>query len=275
MTASLRWFTRYAMLTAAAVVAVLPVLWTLSTSLKTQVETQSYPPSALPAHPTLSNYADLFASGSGFLTAAGTSVLVSAAATALVLCVAFPCAYALVRMQPHGRRALILVIMLAQTVPAIVFVIPLYSLSLKVGLYDTPLLLVLVYAAFLTPFSTILLASFIRGLPVEVEEAALVDGASQARVLLRVVLPMMRGGLATAAIFAGLYAWNEFLIPVILAGDFTRPLTIYVASFVTQKTIQWGPLTAAVSLILLPVVVVVLALQRHLVAGLTAGSTKG
>lgn len=275
MTSPARSFARYVLLSVAALVAILPVLWTLSTSFKTQVETQDYPPDVVPRHPTLANYTGLFTSGGGFLPSAVTSVIVASAATVLVLAVAFPCAYALVRMRPHGRRGLILVIMLAQSVPSVVFVIPLYSLSLKVGLYDTTLLLVLVYAAFLTPFCTILLASFVRRLPWEVEEAALVDGAGRGKLLLRVVLPMMRGGLATAAIFAGLYAWNEFLIPVILAGDFTRPLTIYVASFVTQKTIEWGPLTAAVSLILLPVVVVVLSLQRHLVTGLTAGSTKG
>jgi len=275
MTAPLRASARYLLLSVAALAAILPLLWTLSTSFKTQVQTQTYPPAIIPGHPTLSNYTGLFAAGGGFVSSALTSVAVAAAATVLVLCVAFPCAYALVRMRPHGRRALILVIMLAQTVPAIVFVIPLYSLSLKVGLYDTTVLLVLVYAGFLTPFATILLTAFVRRLPVEVEEAALVDGASRAKLLLRVVLPMMRGGLATAAIFAALYAWNEFLIPVILAGDFTRPLTIFVASFVTQKTIEWGPLTAAVSLILLPVVVVVLSLQRHLVTGLTAGSIKG
>jgi multiple sugar transport system permease protein len=275
MTSPLRTSARYLLLSVAALAAILPLLWTLSTSFKTQVETQSYPPTVVPRHPTLSNYTGLFAAGGGFLSSALTSIVVATAATVLVLCVAFPCAYALVRMRPHGRRALILVIMLAQTVPAIVFVIPLYSLSLKVGLYDTTVLLVLVYAGFLTPFATILLAAFVRRLPVEVEEAALVDGAGRVRLLLRVVLPMMRGGLATAAIFGALYAWNEFLIPVILAGDFTRPLTVFVASFVTQKTIEWGPLTAAVSLILLPVVVVVLSLQRHLVSGLTAGSIKG
>jgi ABC-type glycerol-3-phosphate transport system permease component len=275
MTSPLRMTARYVLLSVAALVAILPLLWTLSTSFKTEVETQSYPPTTIPEHPTLANYSGLFATGSGFASSALTSILVAVVATVLVLCVAFPCAYALVRMRPHGRRALILVIMLAQTVPAIVFVIPLYSLSLRVGLYDTTVLLVLVYAGFLTPFATILLASFVRRLPVEVEEAALVDGANRAKLLLRVVLPMMRGGLATAGIFAGLYAWNEFLIPVILAGDYTRPLTIYIASFVTQKTIEWGPLTAAVSLVLLPVVVVVLLLQRHLVTGLTAGSIKG
>ncbi len=269
-----RTIVRYALLIVAALLAALPVLWTVATAFKTQVETQSYPPTVLPRHATMANFASLFSDGQ-FVSAASTSAVVAVVATVLVLAVALPCAYALVRMRPYGRRGLLLLVMLAQTVPSIVFVIPLYSLAVRVGLYDTRLVLMLVYAGFLTPFATILLASFIRGLPEEVEEAARVDGVSQIGLLIRIVVPMARGGLASAAIFTGLYAWNEFLIPVILGSDNARPLTVYVASFVTQKTIEWGPLTAAVTLILLPVIVVVLALQRYLVAGLTAGATKG
>lgn len=264
----------FVVLTVAALVAVLPVLWTLSTSIKTQVEAQGYPPSLVPNEPTFANYLHLFAS-SDFVAAVATSFVVAVCATVLVLCVSYPCAYALVRMRPHGRRLLVLLVTFAQTVPGIVFVIPLYSLALRVGLYDTRVVLVLVYAGFLTPFATLILSSFIRGLPIEVEEAALVDGAGRLGVVLRIVLPMTRPGLASAAVFTGLYSWNEFLIPVILGGEVARPLTVYVASFVTQKTIEWGPLTAAVTVVLVPVVVVVLALQRHLVAGLTSGSMKG
>ncbi|WP_089155438.1 carbohydrate ABC transporter permease [Micromonospora sp. NBS 11-29] len=274
MTVRIRSMLRFVLLTIAALLAVGPVLWTVSTSFKTQVETQTYPPTVVPNEGTLANYARLFTDPQ-FLSASLTSVGVALVATLLVLAVTFPCAYALVRLRPHGRRSLILLVMLAQTVPSIVFVIPLYSMALEVGLYDTRLLLMLVYAGFLVPFTTILLASFVRGLPEEVEEAARVDGAGYLRMLLLIVLPMMRGGMASAAIFTGFYAWNEFLIPVILGGEQARPLTVYVASFVTQKTIEWGPLTAAVTLVLLPVVVVVLTLQRHLVAGLTAGATKG
>jgi multiple sugar transport system permease protein len=265
---------RRLLLVVAALVAVLPILWTLSTSFKTQVETQSYPPTVLPEHATTANYARLFTDGQ-FLSAIVTSAMVAVVATVLVLAVTLPCAYALVRLRPYGRRVLLLLVMLAQTVPSVVFVIPLYSMAVNAGLYDTRFVLMLVYAGFLTPFATILLASFIRGLPEEIEEAARVDGVGHIGMLIRIVLPMVRGGVASAAIFTGLYAWNEFLIPVILGSDNARPLTVYVASFVTQKTIEWGPLTAAVTIILLPVIVVVLALQRHLVAGLTAGATKG
>lgn len=265
---------RYAVLALAAVVALVPIVWTLSTSLKTQVEAQSYPPRLVPSAPTLDNYRELFSS-SEFVSSLATTGVVTICATLLTLAVALPCAYALVRLRPRGRRLLVLMIVLAQVVPGIVFVIPLYSLALDLGIYDTRLVLVLVYGGFLTPFATLVLAAFIRTVPVEVEEAALVDGASRLGVLARIVLPLIRPGIASAAIFTALYSWNEFLIPVILGGESARPLTVYVSSFVTQKTIAWGPLTAAVTVVLLPVLLVVLAFQRQLVSGLTAGAAKG
>jgi ABC-type glycerol-3-phosphate transport system permease component len=265
---------RYAILAVACVVVLVPMLWTLSTSFKTQVDAQSYPPRVVPRAPTLDNYRQLFSSAE-FVSSLTTSMVVSLGAALLALAVAFPCAYALVRLRPQGRRSLMLLIVLGQTVPGIVFVIPLYSLAIDAGLYDTRIVLIIVTGGFLTPLATLILASFIRTVPIEVEEAAVVDGASRFAVLWRIVLPLVRPGLASAAIFAAVYAWNEFLIPVILGGESTRPLTVYLSSFVTQKTIEWGPLTAAVCLVLLPVLVVVLAFQRQLMSGLTAGSLKG
>lgn len=273
-TTPLRTVSRFALLGLATLIALVPIVWTLSTSLKTQVEAQSYPPRLVPSTPTLDNYRELFSS-SEFLSSLATSGLVTVGATLLTLGVALPCAYALVRLNPHGRRLLVLVITLAQVVPGIVFVIPLYSLALDLGIYDTKLVLIIVCGGFLTPFATLILAAFIRTVPKEIEDAALVDGASRLGVLVRIVMPLIRPGIASAAVFTALYSWNEFLIPVILGGESARPLTVYVSSFVTQKTIAWGPLTAAVTVVVLPVLVVVVAFQRQLVAGLTAGSTKG
>ncbi len=265
---------RFALLAIGVLSGVLPLLWTLSTSFKSQLEAQSYPPQLIPANPTLDNWSYLFGTAD-FISAVQTSVIVMLGATVLTLVVAVPCAYALIRLPMRGRRLLVLLVVFAQSIPGIVFLIPLYSLVVGAKLYDTPQVLIFVYAGFLTPFITLILASFVRSVPVEVEEAAFVDGARRWQVVWLVVLPMIRPGIATASIFTGLYAWNEFLIPVILGGETARPLTVYVASFVTQKTVEWGPLTAAVCAVLLPVVIVVVALQRQLVTGLTAGSIKG
>lgn len=257
----------------AALVALAPVLWTISTSLKTTREAQSFPPRLLPVSPVWSNYADLFDSRA-FVSSLTTSVLVTACATALTILVAFPCAYALVRLRPRASPGLVLMIVLAQVVPGIVFLVPLYSMVSEVGLYDSTVLLVASYAAFLTPFATLVLASFVRASPVEIEDAAMVDGCGRVALLWSVVLPVSRAGVSSAMVFTGLFAWNEFLIPVVLSGRDTRTLTVHVSTFVGQQSIEWGPLCAAVSLMLVPAVLVVAFLQRHLVTGLTAGSVK-
>jgi ABC-type glycerol-3-phosphate transport system permease component len=264
---------RYLVCVIAAALALAPLVWIVATSFKTQLEAASYPPTMVPAHPTNANYHQLFSSPA-FLSSLLTSSLIVLFTTLLTLAVAFPCAYGLVRLRPYGRRPLILIIALAQTVPTIVFLIPMYSVAVQLGLYDTLPLIVVVLAAFLTPFATLTLAAFLRTLPVSVEEAGLVDGCTRLGVLWRIVLPMSRAPLAAIAALTGLYAWNEFLIPVILGGQDTVPLTVYVANFVTQKTIEWGPLTAAVCLVVLPAVAVVLAAQRQLVSGLTAGAVQ-
>jgi ABC-type glycerol-3-phosphate transport system permease component len=264
---------RVLVLVLAAAVAVSPVIWTVLTSLKTTREAQSYPPSLLPESPVWTNFSELLGSRA-FLGSVTTSVTVTVLSTALTIAVAFPAAYALVRLRPRGRPAFVLLIVLAQAVPGIVFLVPLYSLVSAAGLYDTTVILVVAYAAFLTPFATLVLASFVRSVPLEIEEAAMVDGCGRIGVLLRVVLPVSRAGLASAVVFTALFAWNEFLIPIVLSGRNTRPLTVQVSTFIGQQTIQWGPLCAAVVIVLVPAVLVVLFLQRHLVTGLTAGAVK-
>lgn len=259
---------------AAAAVALGPLLWTISTSLKGQRETYQFPPTLIPQDVQLSNYTGLFGS-SDFQSALVTSLVVTVGVTLLVLATAFPCAYALVRLRAYGSRAVLLLIALAQTVPAIVVLIPLYSMTVSVQLYDTRTALILVYTGLLIPFSTLIFMAFLREIPVELEEAALVDGCGHLSVMIRIVLPIARPAIATAAVFTALYSWNEFLIAAVLGGEQARPLTVVISQFVTQKTVEWGPMTAAVCVVLLPVVVAVVLLQRNLVAGLAAGALKG
>lgn len=264
---------RLVVLALAAALAVSPVIWTMLTSVKTTRDAQSYPPSLLPGSPVWSNYTELLGSPA-FVSSVGTSVLVTTLATLLTMAVAFPAGYALVRLRPRGRLVFVLLIVLAQAVPGIVFLVPLFSLVSSVGLYDTTLVLVVTYTAFLTPFATLVLASFVRSVPVEIEEAAMVDGCGRVRLLLQIVLPVSRAGVASAMVFTALFAWNEFLIPIVLSGRNTRTLTVQVSTFIGQQSIAWGPLCAAVVIVLVPAVLVVMFLQRQLVTGLTAGAVK-
>lgn len=258
----------------AATFSVLPVLWTISTSLKSQREAQQFPPTVIPADIRTSNYTVLFESRD-FASAILTSVLVTLGVTLCVILVAFPCAYGLVRLRAFGSRLVLLMVALAQVVPAIVFLIPIYTVASRLNLYDTKTVLIVVYTGLLVPFSTLILVAFLKAIPIEVEEAALVDGCGYIGTLTKIVLPMSRPALATVAVFTALFAWNEFLVAAVLGGERARPLTVYISHFVTQKTIEWGPMCAAVCLVLLPVTVAVVLLQRQLVSGLTVGAVKG
>jgi ABC-type glycerol-3-phosphate transport system permease component len=264
----------HAVLSIAVAVSITPLIWTLWTSLKNQADAQAYPPS-FDARPILDNYNDIIGRPD-FREALVNSLVVTAASVCLAIVVAFTCAYALVRLQVPGRRLLMLLIVLVLTMPGMVLVVPLFYIATETGLFDTRLLVTLVYAALIMPFSTLILVGFLKRAPIELEEAARVDGASRLQVLWKIVVPIARPGIGAAAIFAGIAAWNEYLVPLFLTRTSARPLTVWISSsFVTQKTIAWGPLSAATMLVILPIIVTVVALQRHLVAGLTAGSTKG
>jgi multiple sugar transport system permease protein len=166
-------------------------------------------------------------------------------------------------------------IVLVQTVPAVVLVIPLFSIVSSLGLYDQLGTEIVVLAALNTPFSTWVMVAFMRGIPMDLEEAAQVDGASRLRVLRAIVLPMARPGLATAAIFSVIGSWNQFLVPLILTNERATPLTVYITNFVTQQGTVWGTLCAATVIVLLPVALFVLSQQRRVLAGLTLGNIKG
>jgi len=264
----------YAILAIALVLAVFPLLWTISTSFKTEIQANAYPPVLVGFHPTLANYRYLFASSSNFYQAAETSIAVTACTTVLAVMIAAPNAYALVRMRVPARRVLVLLLVLVETMPGIVLVTPLFFIVAALHLYDTWLALILVYTSQSIPFATWVLVAFIRGVPIEVEEAAFVDGATRLQTFAHVVLPLVAPGLATVAIFTAIGSWNQFLVPVILGENGAETLTVFVTQFVTEKTIAWGSLSAAVVLVMAPIVVFVIAAQRYLVKGLTMGSVK-
>lgn len=263
----------YAGLGVALILAVAPVLWTLLTSFKTEVDAIAYPPVLLGFVPTLDNYRQILRSAT-FYQSATTSVFVTCAATLLAVTIAAPNAYALVRMRVPAKRLLVLLIVLVETMPGIVLVIPLFFIVSAVHLYDSWLALILIYTARAIPFATWILVAFVRTVPVEIEEAAVVDGAGRIRLFGQVVLPLIAPGLATAAIFIAISSWNEFLVPVILGESKAETLTVFITQFVTEKVVAWGPLSAAAVLLMAPIVVFVITAQRHLVRGLTLGSLK-
>jgi multiple sugar transport system permease protein len=166
-------------------------------------------------------------------------------------------------------------ILLVRMVPAVVLVIPIYTLWRGLGLLDTHLGLILAYLSFNLPFVIWMMRGFFVDIPVEIEEAALIDGCSRLSALVRVILPLAAPGIAATSIFALLLAWNEFLFAVLLTADKAKTLTPAILNYVTDRAILWGNLYAAASIVLLPVLVFSLLVQRHLARGLTGGAVKG
>jgi multiple sugar transport system permease protein len=265
--------TTHIVLVVACLLAIFPLFWVALASFKDNRDVIASVTEAFDFVPTVTNYTTLFATPA-FLSSALTSVLITVVATLLVVVLATLGGYAFARLRFPGRKLLALVMVVVQIIPGIVLIVPLYRLVSSVGLYDQWLPICIIMAGLTLPFATWLMLAFFQNAPLEIEEAALVDGATRFQLFRDVLIPMVAPGMATAGIFTAIAVWNSFLIPVVLGQTNAETLTVYVAQFVTFQDVNWGPLCATAVLILAPIVLFVLSMQRSLVKGLTAGSLK-
>jgi multiple sugar transport system permease protein len=262
----------YVLVVLALVAFMFPILWLFLTSIKPSTETFAYPPSIV-FQPTLDSYVQVFGQ-SDFPRFLLNSVIVGTLSTVVALTVALPAAYALARMHVRGGGALVAAALIPQMLPVIVVVIPIYMIFRSVGLLDNILALAFTYLALTVPISIWILWNFVRDLPVELDEAALVDGASRFQILTKVILPLVRPGLAAAAVICLLYTWNEFLYALILTGRDAKTAPVAIVGFMTNKEILWGRMAAAGTVVLVPVLAFAIVAHRHLVHGLVSGSGK-
>lgn len=252
-----------------------PVYWALLGSLTPEARLFDAPSSLLPAQPSLQHYRALF-DERDFLVPIRNSLVVAGATTLFAVPVAALCAYALARLPLRGKTALLSLILAVSMFPQISVVPPLYLLLRELRLIDTYPGLVLPYLTFATPLAVWLLTGFFRQLPRDLEEAALVDGASRLRALRDVVLPLAAPGLASTAILTFLYCWNEFLFALSFTlGPDRHTVPVAIALLRGRYQVPWGQVLAAAVVATIPVALLVLAFQRRIVAGLTAGATKG
>jgi ABC-type glycerol-3-phosphate transport system permease component len=251
-----------------------PVYWIVVASL--QPESRLFDaPSLLPHAPTLDHYRALF-DERNFLVPLRNSLVVAAMTTAISLPLATICAYALARLRMRGKTALLAFVLSVSMFPQISIVPPLYLILREMHLLNTYPGLVLPYLTFTTPLAIWLLTAFFRQLPRDLEEAALLDGASRVRVLREIVLPIAAPGLASTAILMLLYCWNEFLFALSFAlGPERYTVPVAIALFRGQYQVPWGQILAAAVVATIPVALLVVIFQRRIVAGLTAGATKG
>ena len=251
-----------------------PVIWGLVTSFKTERDVLAYPPVWL-FKPTLDNYREVIFGTSSILPNLWSSIVVATASTLLTMLIAVPAAYALARLHYPGRKGSGFYVLATQMLPPVGLIIPYYLVLQKIGGLDSYSGLTIIYLTFSLPFAVWLMVSYFEDVPLEMEEAALLDRAGRLRTLWYVILPQVRGGIAVTTIFVFLNAWNEFLFAVVLGGNKVRPVTVAMFNFISVEQTQWARLAAGAMLAMAPVIVIGLVAQRHIVKGLTVGAVKG
>jgi ABC-type glycerol-3-phosphate transport system permease component len=251
-----------------------PFYWALVGSLTPEARLFE-DPSLLPTHPILDHYRALFTERAFWLPIRN-SLIVAGTTTALCVTLGAFCAYALARLQFPGKTALLGFILAVGMFPQISVVSPLYLLLRSLHLINTYPGLVLPYLTFAMPLTVWLMVGFFRQLPAELEEAAMVDGASRLRAFREVIVPLALPGIATTAILTFVYSWNEFLFALSFTlGPERQTVPVAIALFRGQYQVPWGQILAAAVIATAPVTLLVLAFQRRIVQGLTAGAVKG
>ena len=247
-----------------------PFFWMALNSAKTHEKILEYPP-AFVFSPTVANFRNVFQQ-TPFFQYTWNSVLVSFGSVGVGMLLGLPAAYGIAR---YGHRTLALSILVCRMIPGISFLVPWFILFRALGLIDTFIGLVIAHLVITVPLITWIMIGFFEEVPLELEEAGRIDGCSRLGVFLRIAVPLVRPGLVSAGILALIFAWNSFLFPLILAGVKTKTLPVVVYSFMTFDYLDLGGIYAASTLITLPVLVMVLLVQRQFIRGLTIGGLKG
>ncbi|NMC55377.1 MAG: carbohydrate ABC transporter permease [Chloroflexi bacterium] len=255
-------------------VYVFPYIYMVLTSFKTPNGVLSVPPTFFPEQFTLENYLQIQEYSyipNTFLN----SLIIAVLSSALTLVLAIPAAYAITRYNTRYGRAFLITTLIARMVPYISVAVPLFFVFRSIKLVGTYPAVIVGHMTISLPFAIWLLSSFFEGIPVELEEAARIDGCSRIQALLLVIIPITLGGIAVAAIFSFLASWNDFLFSLLLTSTSTKTAPLAIAEFNSQYGTMWGIMTSLATLFSLPVILVSLFLQKKVVAGATMGAVKG
>jgi multiple sugar transport system permease protein len=251
--------------------AILFFLWMISLSVKHEVDNAAYPPVFIPETFAWKNYSDVLASNR-FFTYFKNSVFVTGGATLLAMLVGVPAGYGIARMAAHKSA---IVILIARITPGLSYLIPLFLLFQWLGLLGTLWPQIIIHLVVTVPIVIWIMIGYFETTPIELEEAATIDGATRWQVFWHVALPVAKPGLAVAFILAVIFSWNNFVFGIVLAGRETRTLPVAVYNMISFDQLSWGPLAAAALIVTLPVLLLTMFAQRQIVAGLTAGAVKG
>ena len=251
--------------------AVLFFVWMLSLSLKYEIDNAAYPPILIPEHFAWSNYVAVFESNR-FSTYFLNSLIVTGSATLIGLAVGVPAGYGIARMKATKSAVVVLI---ARMTPGLSYLIPLFLLFQWLGLLGTLAPQIIIHLVISVPIIIWIMIGYFETTPLELEEAATIDGASRWQVFRHVALPIAKPGITVAFILSVIFSWNNFVFGVVLAGRETRTLPVAVYNMISFEQLSWGPLAAGALVVTLPVLLLTVFAQRQIVAGLTAGAVKG
>ena len=254
--------------------ALLPWIWMMLSSIRPDAELTHSPIALIPSQLTLAHHIELLRR-TNFIWNLRDSLVVATGAVALGLGLALPAAYAFSRFRFRGRGALRTSFLVINMFPVVMLILPLFVLMRELGLLDTYVALIAGHATFTLPFAIWLLTSYVDGIPQELDQAAMIDGATRLQALWLVVLPLALPGVVAVGIYLFITSWNEYLFALMLAGRNVRTVTVALQLFIGENQIQWGLLMAGGTLVALPATILFLFAQRQLVGGLTGGAVKG
>jgi multiple sugar transport system permease protein len=263
---------RLILLLGGLIIIAIPYCWIFLTAFKRPVDAAAVPPMIISPF-TLKNFQAIFEGP--FLMSLRNSAIITILTTGFTLLFGVPAGYAFARGQFLGRRFLGGWLLFSRMVPPVIFIIPLFLFFHKLKLIDSFLGLTLAYLTGLLPFTIWMTASYFQDVPIELEEAARVDGATRLRAFYSVSLPLAMPGVLTVGFLIAIAAWSEYFVPLILAGFNTTPAPVGVVNFIGVDTINWGALAAASMTLVIPVFLLTLLSQRGMLRGLTAGAIKG
>lgn len=262
-------------LIAAAIVALFPVLWGLSTALKTDSAVTMFPPEIIPKEITWNNFIDVVTK-SDFMIYMKNSLLITLISIVMATFVAAHAAYALTFFNIRFRKGISFFILMTSMVPPVALLVPLYMLSVKLNLYNTRILLFLIYTAWRTPVLTWIMEGFFRKLPMEIVEAGIIDGCSKSKAFYKLILPISQPGIVSAALLSAVYVWNDYLVSSsFITASEKKMISVGLYQYITQYGIKWGLLMAAVMISIIPIIILFICLQKRFVEGMAAGAVKG
>lgn len=260
-----------------------PLAWLLTSSISTRADLLAMPPQFFPAHPTLKNYIDILVPGTAVSEVARTfkvtlvnSFIVALTTTVICLVLASLAAYALARLRIRFKNHIIGSILSVRMIPEISLVIPLFIAAAKLSWLDKPIVLIITYLSFALPFAIWMLTTFFETIPVEMEDAALIDGSSRLRTLVSIILPLSSPGIVSTALFIFLLAWDEFFFALIFTSTIaSKTVPVAIAEFTGRYAVDITAMMTGGVLAALPPVILALLFQRYIVSGLSAGAVKG